>query len=550
MKYLVDKLSKEERELYERILQAKDEAGFRYFWRRQFQAKFASLVWLLQYRDLTEFHHKEIKEIGKFRFIDDTPWRRLWLWSRVFFKTSLITIAHEIYLIINNPNIRTLLPSYTLDVAKKILLEMKGHFTNNDEFRYFFPDFCPKANKDGKIEFGTTEKFTTPARKRIFKEPTVMVVGVGTNLTGLHFDNMKPDDLVCKESVTNDAQIQQSKEYYAYLRPFFDNQKCVREDISGSIYHFNDLHVGMKDSGKFKVSYIPARLEDGTYPFPNQVDAGVIEEMENDPSIGPDVVSTQYLLNPRNPKDCVFKEDWFKYFKWEELPEGLAEYICVDPASTLKKRSDFTVLERWGVDGEGNHWLLEGVRDKLTAFQRINVLFRMVHNAKALRWVKYEVLGGRHGDLEVIKERQFKEKFGFDVKETKSTTASKRDRITQRLVGPYHAGIIKVPYALNFKSLYDGKVYNFSELLKLEFLQYPNPIHDDILDAQSQMFEEAVIKGRKTLKPQEEKPITADDEERHYQLQQQLRKVNPLMTHDGLMKKLRIRKFRKMMARI
>ena len=96
-------------------------------------------------------------------------------------------------------------------------------------------------------------------------------------------------------------------------------------------------------------------------------------------------------------------------------------------------------MQRWGIDGEGKHYLLEGIRDKLTSSQRIDRLFQLVRNARNLKWVKYEVLGGRHGDIEVIKERQRKESLYFLLKETKSTTASKEDRITQRLQGPYNA---------------------------------------------------------------------------------------------------------------
>src|SRR3989339_981479 len=146
------------------------------------------------------------------------------------------------------------------------------------------------------------------------------------------------------------------------------------------------------------------------------------------------------MLNPVNPADAKFKQEWIKYY--DTLPEGLAEYITCDPASTQKKKSDFTVIMRWGVDSEGNHYLLEGVRDKLTAFQRVDKLFMLVKNARNLKWVKYEVLGGRHGDLEVIRERQIKEQVFFNIQETKGTATSKADRIEQRLVPAYHAGVI------------------------------------------------------------------------------------------------------------
>jgi len=88
--------------------------------------------------------------------------------------------------------------------------------------------------------------------------------------------------------------------------------------------------------------------------------------------VGPYEFGYQYLMTPLNPKDIKCKPEWFKTY--EDVPEGCKEYICVDPASTQKKKSDYSVLMRWAVDSEGKHYLREGVRDKMTAFQRIDCL--------------------------------------------------------------------------------------------------------------------------------------------------------------------------------
>ena len=119
----------------------------------------AAFVFLWGYRDLGMFHQPEIAELAKFRYLTDHPTRKLYLWSRGFFKTSVIIEAHNGWLIVNNPNIRILLPSYSLDVAKKPLAAIRNQFMFNNEFRYFFREFCPNPNKDGKIEFGTSENF-------------------------------------------------------------------------------------------------------------------------------------------------------------------------------------------------------------------------------------------------------------------------------------------------------------------------------------------------------------------------------------------------------
>lgn len=480
------------------------------------RSDFEAFVYVLGYRDLGVFHKEQIKLIGQVRYITDVASRRLWLWSRGFFKTSLITESHSLFLIVNNPNIRILLTSNTIGISEDILRNIKNHLMINQNFRHFFPEFCPMPNTVGKIEFGTSQDFTVKCRSRALKEPTMMCAGVGTNLTGLHFDYIKGDDLVTKDSVSNDTQIQASKDYYASLRHLFDKAAVPREDIVGTIYHFNDLYSLQKKTKLFDESFVPCMIN-GLPTFPERLPEYEIERLMNDPSIGPYQFQTQYMLNPINPADAKFKEEWLKYY--DDVPDGCAEYIVCDPASTLKKRSDYTVIERWKVDNNGKHYLVDGIRDKLTAYQRIDRLFEFVKRAKNLKWVSYEVLGGRHGDLEIIEQRKRETGIYFNVKEAKAGASSKTDRIEQRLVGAYHAGIILLPKEIYFKSLYDGRVYNFIELLKLEYLQFPFTEHDDILDAQAQMFEEQLIRGDKAkfeVKKDKSEGMTADQWDQMY----------------------------------
>ena len=494
----------------------------RFFLLREFFLKdFRSLVYLLGYKTLGKLHDKEVEDLSQIRVLDEaTPSRRLWLWSRGFFKTTLITECHSIYLILNNPNIRILLCSNTISIAEDMLKNIKNHLIGNSALRHFFKEFCPIPNTVGKIEFGTSEDFTVPCRTLMRKEPTIMVAGVGTNLTGLHFDYMKLDDLVTKDSITNDTQIQASKDYYASLRHLFDKAAVPREDVVGTIYHFHDLYSVLRKSNLFRESFIPARLN-GVATFPERLPDVELDKLIADPSVGPWQFSTQYMLSPINPAEAKFKEEWIKYY--DTLPDGLAEYVQVDPASTVNKKSDYTVIERWGVDSEGKQYLLEGVRDKLTAFGRIDKLFEIVGHCKNLKWVKYEVIGGRHGDLEEIDRRQMEEArkpFSryrrFTVKETKSSTASKVDRIEQRLVGQYHAGRVFWPEHLYFVSKYDGKVHDFIQEFKIEYLQFPFTEHDDCLDTQAQMFDEPVIKGRKIEEVKQTQGMTAADWDRMY----------------------------------
>jgi phage terminase large subunit-like protein len=375
-----------------------------------------------------------------------------------------------------------------------------------------------------------------------------MCAGVGTNLTGLHFDYIKISDLVNKDSVANDTQIQASKDYYAYLRPLFDKIKVPREDVEGTFYHFNDLNCALNKSEDFEKSIIPA-IKDGQYMFPERIDQEAIDLMLNDPTIGPMMVYPQILLKPFDPAKSKFKREWVK--DYETIPEGLAEYICIDPASTQKKKSDYTVIEKWGIDAEGNHYLLDGIRDKLTIFQRIAEIVRMVKSSKRLCAVKYEVLGGRHGDLEALKEAFRKENLPVIPQETKSVSTSKKDRIEQRLVNQFFCGRIYLPKSVIYRSIFDGKTKDFVGEYLLEYLQFPFTEHDDILDCHSQMFEEPHMLARGlTAVVKRDTRQTAQDLENYYNELDNIQTKNPFLTREQAFNKRRNNAIRHVLMRI
>ena len=103
-------------------------------------------------------------------------------------------------------------------------------------------------------------------------------------------------------------------------------------------------------------------------------------------------IQSQYYLNPIDPAQRKFKDEWVRYY--DKLPDGLSEYMLCDPASSVKKKTDYTVIERWGVDKDFNIYLIDGVRDKLLANERVDKYVGMARQCKRLKGAKYEVNAG------------------------------------------------------------------------------------------------------------------------------------------------------------
>jgi hypothetical protein len=152
------------------------------------------------------------------------------------------------------PNIRILISSGTGDQARGFLRAIKQHFTENEMFRFLFPEFCPQKNVK---EFGNQEQFNVCNRTlHTAKEPTFKTCSSESVVSSGHYDVHKNDDLVDKETVKTSEQIATIKRHFAMLDPLLErNQRSAETvkhgwlDVIGTIYHFNDLHNALYLSG-------------------------------------------------------------------------------------------------------------------------------------------------------------------------------------------------------------------------------------------------------------------------------------------------------------
>ena len=447
--------------------------------------------YLLHYELVDEFHKplcKEIESVG-----GEFPKQRLWLWARGHLKTTLITIAHTIQLILNNPNIRILIAHNKLENAKGVLFQIKWHFMNNRSFRRTYPEFCPEANKDGKIEWGTTEHVTVPNRTKNFTEPTIDTAGVDTTKTGRHYDYMKKDDIVWEKSVTNEEQLEATRRWDALTIPMFDNAERAMQDYIGTRYHWADIYSSLLESPDIKKSFMPAWDEEGVVLWKEQYTREGLEKILNSKNMNPYVFYCQYLLQPNDPKNRIFKEEWLVSRDFPSNPSWIY-YICVDPAGEKKKTSDYSVMLVIGVDEKGKWHLVDGLRDKLHLHERISKLKGLVEKWKPFR-VSYERVG-MQADFQELERLKKDGKFPFvSIEERKpSPQETKKDRI-MGLCGRFSSAFITIPKELHYYSDYHKKRIDLIQEFKYEFLQFPKAPHDDILDTLAQMLKMNIIKG-------------------------------------------------------
>lgn len=415
----------------------------------------------------------------------DSSFTRLFLMFRGSFKTTIITIAHTIQLMLLWPDIRILLASHKKeDGSEPILTAIKHHFIRNNKFRALFPEYCPKANKQGVIEWGTREKIILPNRSETanFPEATIEIAGMTTDVTGRHYDYIKKDDLVTKESVTNDTMIRKTRYFDSLMKFLFNQPEWGVSDYIGTPYHFNDLYASMRKTKGVSKVIVPVTSKTGIITFPERFTKEGLDEIKHSPEMGSYTYSCQYELNPVPTEDQTFRPEWLERlgFRYDQLPENLRRYMFVDPASKRARQSDYTAIMVLGVDPEGTWFLIDCIRDKLSVEDRTNLVFHMAQT-HGIRLVHYESIGFQDTDRFIVERKSREGGWPISARPLKFTRTSKEDRI-RGLQPVYERGLIRWPQSCVHTTQYEKRSEDMLEILRDEMLMFPKIEHDDLLD--------------------------------------------------------------------
>jgi len=194
----------------------------------------------------------------------------------------------------------------------------------------------------------------------------------------------------------------------------------------------------------------------------------------------------QMMLKPEDPAKKQFRIEMIQYFT--EIVSGMNYYLLIDPASSRKKKSDFTVMLVIGVIKDGVKtikYVVDGIRDKIDPKKRVDTALQlaMQWNVKGIGW---ESIGFQDTDIYYFEEERRKKRFYITPEEIKSHKVSKEDRIralvpeyaSQEWFWPEKGKLVK-------NSVFDGKSYDITEELEHELVNFPMSQHDDLMDAMS-----------------------------------------------------------------
>lgn len=448
--------------------------------------------------------------LGPWAKFDPLSKERLFNMFRGSFKTTIISISHTIQLMLLWPDIRILISSHKKEGGSgEILYAIKRHFISNKRFRRLFPDYCPTANTVGLIEWGTSERITLVNRSSscAWPEATIEIAGLTTDTTGRHYDYIKNDDLVTRDSVTNETMLAKTREFKALQKFLFNQPEWGITDNVGTPYHFNDLYSNLRKSKGITKVLIPALNKGGNPTFPERFTKTGLEAIRNDPSMGSYEFSCQYQMNPVPPEDQCFRPEWLEregfFYEPSELPKTLKTYVFVDPASQRRKGSDYTAIISLGVSVSGTIYLIDIIRDKLNPEARTNLAIATAKR-RGIKKLHYETIGFQDTDKYIINRKVREQGYYIQVEEMKAQGKSKEDRISG-LQPIYERGDIRWPSSYTYHSQYEQKNIDMVATLRDEMLMFPKCEHDDLLDAHSQFLQVTQVR------PTESKAQPKDD---------------------------------------
>lgn len=418
------------------------------------------------------------------------------------FKTTIGSVSLPLWLLKENRNLRVLITSRSHEYSRFILDEIKFNAVFKPEFKDLYGDWQADALQ-------WSDEAITLNRSEAHHEPTIDTAGVERPKTGGHYDLIIADDLHDERNSDTEAARARVRRHIQTLWPILEPSGALV--VIGTRWHAGDVYGWILDQEaerkrRMGDAYVPrwrtlirsSHLEDGRLYFPDRLTEKFLEEQKE--KIEPKMYAVWYENRPLPDESRIFPEAWWRFFdgqfEAEPVPmlylEGggrvnLRVTMSIDPAMSRHNRSDFTAIVVVGVSPEGRWYVLEATR------LRGGPVAFLPFVAHCIRTYRPEVLSietvGFQEMLRIwLMERLAQMNLQVAVREyTESTRHSKTYRI-EALQPLFRRGAIYMRRGLT--DLYQ------------ELREYPEPVHDDLLDALAQHLK--IVQPAKVVSSPEE----------------------------------------------
>jgi len=410
--------------------------------------------------------------------------------------TSLILPLHRAAFKPSNEDLFIVIISESQSQSINFLSRIKHHLINSGNFRNMFGDMGPNTSKRW-----TNNDIILANGTRI------VAVGTGQRVRGFIEGDTRPNLIIVDDyeselnAATPEARAKNRKWITEAVIPSLSDEGRIV--MIGTVISEDCFLYWAKDSPAWKVLWFSIYDDDGKSIWEERFPMSRIHDIKAEfESVGNlNGFYQEYMNEAQSPDNAPFKPEYIKLHHYafqringqsclvrtvdgKEIQKPVNVYCGVDPASSLSARSDFFVIATIALDGDGNKYVVDILRDKIDpAIQpdKIIEIYKKYHPKR----MKIETTGYQEALRANVRKLMFEQGLYIPGLEKGIKPRTKKSERLLSLVAP----------------LARGEFYFRPQDLipQQEFLSYPRGKHDDILDAVYYALDGAKSTGIKAL---------------------------------------------------
>ena len=407
-------------------------------------------------------------------------------------KSIMVSVAWPAWLLGKDPRTRIIAASYAQNLATKHSLDTRL-ILESEWYGQLFPDTKIADDQNEKANFMTT--------KRGFRKAT----STGGSILGDGADYLIADDLIKADEALSDTVRDSTNRWFDQSFITRMNQpKESRAVVVMQRLHAVDLTGHLIEKGSWHLLKIPAEarkkvfvklgekewtLEEGELLHPDRLGRAELDTARND--LGEYAYAGQFLQEPVPDGGAEFQVGWYQMFESIQSYKGNL-YLIVDPAGDKKKKtSDYTAMRLWMLGADRNYYLCHTVRDRLNTTERVNKIFEIQRKFSELSGKPVTVLYKTRSfitEFHSMKERMNQETYHFPLIEVMER-GEKNERI-RRMIPAAESRRMWIPRTYTYVDHTKKAKDLTQDFLNQEVAMFPMGAHDDMLDADSELFNE------------------------------------------------------------
>lgn len=330
------------------------------------------------------------------------PRHKLLVGSRKVLKSSIKQVRLA-QLGLQNPDLRILDLLASQENAEPDLAMVRQILENPIVYDHF-PDVIP-SETDRKKKVPWSKQMLCLRREGNYPEPTYTAAGIGKGITGRHYNIICPDDIVtAKLDAYNETEIRPSPQDIIKAIGFHETQ------ITGGLLDEKPMHRGNPDilypcqvislnnrwADNDYVDYLERKVPDfdemvvpivwpkdhpdaskrGKPSWPTGPYGTKSAILKLQSTMTTYIWNTQYLCNPIDPQEQVFRTEWLHYYSMSALPPKFRHVVgFMDPALSLDRGACWTAVVVVGQDEQGNWYILDATRQHVNSDGRLDLVF-------------------------------------------------------------------------------------------------------------------------------------------------------------------------------